>query len=136
MEAAKNTDRELWREREGDYYADSIHITQDGGIGMNCGGYVVVKPIREWHAALGWRCKAGSLPSGDVQDCDWPNCGCDPHAERMIEGLSEQGWIGGEEASRLERALRTIASLPMPEQDNMLSANMRAIAKRALDSLG
>ena len=45
----QNTDRELWREREGDYYADSIHVTETGGIGMNCGGYVVVQPIRKWH---------------------------------------------------------------------------------------
>ena len=47
--ASKNTDRELWREREGDYYADSIHVTEGGGIGMNCGGFVIVLPIREWH---------------------------------------------------------------------------------------
>ena len=48
--AASNTDRELWREREGDYYADSIHVTEGGGIGMNCGGMVIVMPIRNWHA--------------------------------------------------------------------------------------
>jgi hypothetical protein len=45
----KNTDKELWREREGDYYADSIHVTENGAIGINCGGMVHVKPIREWH---------------------------------------------------------------------------------------
>ena len=44
-----NTDRELWREVPGDYYADSIHVTEGGGIGMNVGGYVIVLPIREWH---------------------------------------------------------------------------------------
>ena len=27
---AANTDRELWREREGDYYANSIHVTATG----------------------------------------------------------------------------------------------------------
>jgi hypothetical protein len=46
----QNTDRELWREREGDYYADSIHVTEGGGIGIDCGGYVVVMPLRKWHA--------------------------------------------------------------------------------------
>lgn len=51
--ACKNTDRELWREREGDYYADSIHVTEHGGIGINCGGTVYVKPIREWHRLAG-----------------------------------------------------------------------------------
>lgn len=48
--ACANTDRELWRESEGDYYADSIHVNQGGGIGINCGGYVIVKPLRDWHA--------------------------------------------------------------------------------------
>ena len=48
--AAKNTDRELWRETEGDFYAPSIHVTESGSIGMNVGGSVVVMPIYEWHA--------------------------------------------------------------------------------------
>lgn len=43
-----NTDHELWREREGDYYADSIHVTESGGIGINAGGLVVVKTLRAW----------------------------------------------------------------------------------------
>jgi hypothetical protein len=45
-----NTDVELWREVPDDYYAPSIHVTAQGGIGMNVGGYVVVMPIRKWHA--------------------------------------------------------------------------------------
>lgn len=48
--ASANTDRELWRERKGDYYADSIHVTADGAIGMNVGGTVIVKPIQGWHS--------------------------------------------------------------------------------------
>jgi hypothetical protein len=48
-QAALNTDREIWREREGDYYADSIHVTAQGGIGINCGGLVIVKSLRDWH---------------------------------------------------------------------------------------
>lgn len=45
---ALNTDRELWREREGDYYADSLFVTVGGGVGMNVGGHVIVKPLRDW----------------------------------------------------------------------------------------
>lgn len=48
---AANTDRELWREGD-DYYADSIHVTASGGIGINVGGLVIVRPLREWHAAM------------------------------------------------------------------------------------
>lgn len=47
--ACQNTDREIWRERKDDYYADSIFVTESGGIGINCGGTCVVLPIREWH---------------------------------------------------------------------------------------
>lgn len=47
--SALNTDREIWREREGDYYADSIHVTREGNIGINCGGHVFVLPVRKWH---------------------------------------------------------------------------------------
>jgi hypothetical protein len=49
-----NTDRELWRgpdEGNGDYYADSIHVTASGAIGINCGGLVIVRPLREWHTS-------------------------------------------------------------------------------------
>lgn len=48
----ENTDRELWREREGDYYADSIHVTEEGCIGINCGGMVHVMPLRKWHVLV------------------------------------------------------------------------------------
>ena len=53
-QAYENTDKELWREwkgKEGDYYADSIHVTEHGGIGINCDGHVIVAPIENWHQA-------------------------------------------------------------------------------------
>ncbi len=43
-----NTDKEIWREKPGDYYADSIHVTKDNGIGINCGGHVIVAPLKSW----------------------------------------------------------------------------------------
>jgi len=48
--ACENTDQELWRERFGDFYADSIHVTKDGGIGINVSGHVIVMPLQKWHA--------------------------------------------------------------------------------------
>ena len=50
--ACKNTDIEIWRKVEGDYYSPSIHMTKDGTIGINVGGYVVVASIEDWHEAL------------------------------------------------------------------------------------
>lgn len=52
--AAANTDRELYREPgdwRGDFYSDSIHVAESGAIGINCGGSVVVRPLRFFHAA-------------------------------------------------------------------------------------
>lgn len=52
--AYANTDRELWREGDPEsgmsYYEPSIHVTEQGGIGINVGGLVFVKTLREWHA--------------------------------------------------------------------------------------
>lgn len=48
---AANTDRELWREIADDYYAPSIHVTANGGIGIDVGGLVFVRSLRDWHAA-------------------------------------------------------------------------------------
>lgn len=54
-QAAKNTDREIYREPDktgnGSYYSDSLHVTEGGGIGINCGGHVIVMPLKSWHRA-------------------------------------------------------------------------------------
>jgi hypothetical protein len=52
--AVANTDRELWRKGDGDgngmsYYEPSIHVTEQGDIGINVGGTVFVHPVEEWH---------------------------------------------------------------------------------------
>lgn len=51
--AAKNTDRELYRENTGNeagsFYENSLHVTELGNIGMNVGGHVFVHSIDEWH---------------------------------------------------------------------------------------
>jgi hypothetical protein len=46
----------------------------------------------------------------------------------------DPAWTGDweSEAIRLRQALVCIRDLPIPEQDNMLSANMRAIAAEAV----
>ena len=49
-EASLNTDREIWRSVPGDYYSPSIHVTKEGAIGINVGGRVFVKDVRDWHS--------------------------------------------------------------------------------------
>jgi hypothetical protein len=69
--ACKNTDREIWRDGDGEgYYTPdcaSIFVTEDGGIGISVNGNVIVRPVREWHRALS---QAGGEPR-----C--PDCGCE-----------------------------------------------------------
>ena len=47
--ACENTDIELWRKIEDDYYSPSIHVTKFDGIGINVEGHVLVAPIEKWH---------------------------------------------------------------------------------------
>lgn len=73
---AANTDREIWREREGDYYSPSIHVTANGGIGMNVGGYVIVKPVRQWHTmALRDRLEIEQIEDGRLRLSIWSDGG-------------------------------------------------------------
>lgn len=40
-----------------------------------------------------FKCSARTIPThgGDPMDCDWPHCGCDPSANRVLEQLHEEG---------------------------------------------
>jgi hypothetical protein len=88
--AKVNADREIWRgpdEGNGDYYADSVHVTASGAIGINCGGLVIVRPLREWHRLAAVQAQPvspaplhkmsclsmkGSRLNGDPFPCDCP----------------------------------------------------------------
>lgn len=41
-----------------------------------------------------WQCAARRQALPEPADCNWPDCGCDPHATKVIEALLEQGWSG------------------------------------------
>ena len=47
--SCENTDIEIWRKVPGDYYSNSIHVTKENGIGINCHGHVIVLPLEKWH---------------------------------------------------------------------------------------
>lgn len=114
-QACENTDREIWREHEGDFYSDSIHVTKSGGIGINCGGIVYVMPVRDWHhlaserqfptmaktlASMGPACAC--CKQQPKPDCDVPGC-----AFRGYEGYkaASEDCSDGERISSLEKAL-------------------------------
>ncbi len=52
MRAAKNTDTPLFSEIEDDYYSPSCHMTKTRELGINVGGTVFVRSLREWFKAM------------------------------------------------------------------------------------
>lgn len=60
-----------------------------------------------------WKCKARAA-TDPPQDCDWPCCGCDPHADKVIAALEESGKLDGslhQLTSEEELRLRTLIIL-------------------------
>jgi hypothetical protein len=39
-----------------------------------------------------WTCMGRRQALPEPAECNWPDCGCDPHATKVIESLIEQGW--------------------------------------------
>jgi hypothetical protein len=67
VQAFQNTDREVWRETQGDFYSNSVHLTATGGLGINVGGTVYVKPPAEWHR-LASLSRAPAEPVAEIFD--------------------------------------------------------------------
>lgn len=51
VKQAKNTDREIWRKIPDDHSSPSIHVTENGDIGISIGSVVLVASIEAWHKA-------------------------------------------------------------------------------------
>lgn len=64
--SSTNTDREIWRQIPGDYYSPSIHVTANGGIGINVSGRMIVLPARAWHALAGGQIDRLIAPPSDI----------------------------------------------------------------------
>lgn len=48
-----------------------------------------------------WECMGRKQSLPEPGECNWPDCGCDDRATKVIESLLEQGWLGPQEAQRL-----------------------------------
>jgi hypothetical protein len=53
--------------------------------------------------------KQGTAGGNDPADCDWPVCGCDEYATKVIETLHESGWMSPDEVQAYARKTRQIA---------------------------
>lgn len=57
-------------------------------------GRLMIAVCSEINAALaaeGWTCAARKQSLPEPVDCNWPVCGCDPHADKVIAALEEMG---------------------------------------------
>lgn len=74
LQGGKNTEREIYRRIEGDFYSPSIAVTADDNIVLKVGGLCVGKKIEDWHA----------LSSREAPCTNWhhPDCTtCNPSRE-------------------------------------------------------
>ena len=116
VKAAKNTDRELWREIEDDHYSVSVHVTQDGKIGMNVGGSVIVKTVREWHDTT------SHLPVLSEANGPEPICCCAEAKKAMGIAMSlliakEEGFPDPPTIQSPREILENIITTPCPRPD-------------------
>lgn len=66
-----------------------IYGSLGAGFPMFKRGYLAAMP-----SAPSWSCGArGSTGANDPQECNWPMCGCDPYADKVIAALQEHGCI-------------------------------------------
>lgn len=59
--------------------------------------------------AMAWSCaarKQGTAGGNDAADCDWPTCGCDPSANKVVEALHESGWRSPDEVEAYAKRTR------------------------------
>lgn len=59
----------------------------------------------------------------DPQDCDWPFCGCDPRADKVVEALQECGWVSPKAA---EASLRSAKARAYEKAADIIEANCPA----------
>ena len=86
-------------------YKASVDACPDCGPVVMCSFHSQVSEERAAlvAAAQPWKCRA--QPTADPpQDCNFPFCGCDPGAEKVIDTLLECGWVDQDEHLRLVAA--------------------------------
>jgi hypothetical protein len=63
------------------------------------------------HAARGkWKCGADAY-ADPPRDCNFPHCGCDPGAEKVLDAIREEGYLSPDEAQVLRSRLRAADEL-------------------------
>lgn len=78
------------------------------------GDVLTVGDFRRARAALAGRKQAYPEPG----ECDWPGCGCDPNATKVIESFLEQNWKPPLDRKAIMAALKPFAAISVYEDDD------------------
>ena len=73
-----------------------------------------------------WQCKA-QRTADPPQDCDWPVCGCDPQAQRVIDALDESGAFAAAEQRARNAALESAARIARERGDERIASAILAL---------
>lgn len=101
---------------------DDLRRHLDKGDPLDVAAYAAFCWARGWStsapsltapaSAAGWQCAARKYNGPDTPaDCDWPVCGCDPQADKVIAALDESGHLKSPHAGSAWRDGNTGASL-------------------------
>src|SRR6185312_10932188 len=66
------------------FLAKQAHRTSESGTGTDNG--------RSGDKEVLCAAQHSDTGPNDLQDCDWPFCGCDPKADKVIEAIEESGF--------------------------------------------
>lgn len=53
-------------------------------------------------ADASWQCATRKQSSPEPADCNWPMCGCDPYADKVIAAMQESGFVRDEAGIRAD----------------------------------
>ena len=65
-----------------------------------------------------WECAGRKQAYPEPGECDWPGCGCDPNATKVIESFLEQSWKPPLDRKAIMAALKPFAAISVYEDDD------------------
>ena len=65
-----------------------------------------------------WECAGRKQAYPEPGECDWPGCGCDPNATKVIESFLEQNWKPPLDRKAIMAALKPFAAISVYEDDD------------------
>ncbi len=88
-ECKVNTDREIFRLTDDDYYSPYMFITKERNIGIGVGGHVFVKPVEEWHRLAMEEGFLQEMEHPYVEDKDPASCASAKWREKAKEHIGK-----------------------------------------------